>query len=71
MIRLQSEYNELLQRFNNACQWLDFPERTQEEVDQYSDELKKILKGLNILIKVLGLESGDKRILEGFKENKE
>lgn len=41
---LRKEYNKVLARWNNATRYLESPERTPEEVDQWLPEYESILK---------------------------
>jgi len=65
----KENYNQLLERCQKATEWLNTPERTEEEKEKYLPAFQQILNQINILImdfESKGLEMTRKQILYGF-----
>lgn len=60
------EYNKLLDRYKNACEYFDRVDIPQEEKEKYLQHFKEILYGLNSLLRKIGVYT-EQDILEGFK----
>lgn len=60
-------YNSNLKRCFAAIDYIDHKDRTQQEIDKWIPEYKKLLLNQENLMKLCGLKSGDKEVLEGFK----
>lgn len=62
MPNLKEEYNKILQRYYNGCNYI---EQHIEEVDKYLPEVKRLLDRLNQILEEV--PATDEEILEGFK----
>lgn len=63
MSNLKQEYNQILQRYYNGCNYIA---EHIEEMDKYLPAVKELLNRLNLLIEKIG-NMTEKEILEGFE----
>lgn len=59
------QYNQILERYKKAEAWLDFPGRTELEVQKWMPEFEKIVDQLNLLLAVIGEHTTDEAV-NGF-----
>ena len=62
MNKLKQEYNHILQRYYNGCNYI---EEHIEEADKYLPVVKELLNKLNLIIKKIG-NVKEREMLEGF-----
>lgn len=60
------EYNQLLNRYRNACEYFEKSDVSQEEKEKYLPNYIEILKRLNYLLGKIGVYNNDE-VLYGFK----
>lgn len=60
------QYNQILERYKKAEAWLDFPQRTEPEVQKWMPEFEKIVGQLNLLLFAIGEHTTDEAV-NGFE----
>lgn len=69
IIALKKKYNKELDRFNKATNWMEAPERTEEEIEKYFPsylQITKILSAYLNRLKEAGVEYTTDEVVKGF-----
>lgn len=63
---IKNKYDKNLKRIYRGFNYFDNPLVSDSEKAKHIDKFRELLKEQSLLLKELGLKSGDKEILEGF-----